>query len=1179
MKELRIDLKVVDGKPHVALACKTGDQSPWQHWERPFIYQVPQALLDQWPWYWSEYACHPWDTQDGRAIQLERSQEQAGSDLFKALFDESEAASLYSQVADDLSALCVTIHHGGDEAGFKIPWELIRDPSRGDYGWLARSTHAFFRSLSSKSAPDQLIEDRSLKVVFVPGISHPDATADPSLMLSMMELMRDHKDRLEVKIPRGDVITSLQEVRTARGNQLHVVHLECSVVEGADHKRQLVIQGIDGKSSCSINDFVRVARPVLVLLDCIDASPRAMWSDFSVALNDWIGEETPVVVALPPGLSRSARLVYWSRLYERLLNGEDVSSAATAARNELWNYPLRTSATGEVAIRDWMAPIVYANGTLRFGAAGLPCVRFKPVSTVARQTKAANEMDAPELPVLGLVGRDHDVLRMECLLQKHTTVLIEGIFGVGRTELAMAWVRWHAELDRFMGPVLFFRFQNHVPPMQVYDRISQLFQEEIRALYQRDVPQLDAIERRQTVIELLRNTPCVMVWAHFEMVAGFPPGIPSAWPDAEQKELRDFLAALEGGKTRIVITSRQDEPWLGPGYGRLPLAGLRIHDAQLLAVQAMRRAGMSLRLIKDLKDHTNLLAFVRGNPLGIQIMAPELRRQDAIALLGTLMAGESDCGEARAFDLLVKHRFDSLDAAFRRRLAILGIFEGFVSARVLAAMSAHEAAPAWLRDLTREDWVRLLDVAGELGLLRRVNEGAFAIHIALQNSYLGLMRDFYADHMDWLEHTFCLIVGRMGNQLFQVFQANAEFAVSLLSAEQDNLVKACRLARRRRDWDCLKEILCGLRTLLISTGRWSEWEALIADLEADMASLAPERDRNAEILWFRLVGHRAELCEYRRDFSGLRALHAGLGTMFPELSDNTMHEDVLDDLGAIAEAHQFIEEAERFYLKSLSLKQQAGDQAGQGNTLLRLADLAFKSRHYREAEQWLIQALDLAGQLGDEDKQATLCCRLGAVEQERGYFEDAEKYYEQSLAIRTELGDQPRKALALHQLGRMAHERKEYAMAAQRYLESLAIREKIGDVAGTSATLHQLGRMARDQKEFLKSTEFFQRALAIRVKLADEPGQAQTSHQLGNVAFLQNRLEEATAWYEKSLAIREKLRDVHGQARNLNQLGKIAQLNHDVPRAEACFSRAEALFKDLQNPLSGLRDGTKWVSS
>ncbi len=1178
MKQLRIELKVVDGKQRVALACKTADQAPWQYWERPFFYQLPQPVRDEWTWYWSEYAFNPWAPQEARAAQFERNIEQAGADLFKALFDESEAASLYSQVADDLSALCVTIHHGG-AIGCKIPWELIRDPARGDYGWLARSTRAFSRTVSRNVSPDQFLENHRLKVVFVPERSDAGACTDPSLMLSIMEMMREHQDRLELQIPRGDLMTSLRECPAGSDKGAHVVHLECRVVDSPDHKKQLAIRGVEGETCCSVLDFVKMARPVLVLLDCVNASSRSVWQEFYDALSDLLEEHTPVVIALPPGVSRSARLLYWSRLYEHLLNGEDASAAATAARNELWNTPLRASAIGEVMVRDWMAPVVYADRSLRMNAAGLPTVRFKAPSIVAHQTKAANEMDAPELPALGLVGRDHDILNIECLLHKHTTVLIDGLFGVGKTEVAMAWVRWHAELERFMGPVLFFRFQNHVPPMQVYDRISQLFQEEIRALYQREVPQLNAVERRKTVVDLLRNTPCVMVWSNFEMVTGFPPGSPSAWSEAEQKELRDFIAALEGGKTRILITSRQDEPWLGTAYGRMSLGGLGMHDAQLLAVQAMRRAGMSLRLIRDLKDYTCLLAFVRGNSLGIQIVAPELRRQDAAAVLENLMKGESECGEARAFDLLVKHRLDSLDVAFRRRLAVLGMFDGFVSARVLAAMSAHQSAPSWLRDLTREDWIRLLDVASELGLLRRVNEGAYAIHMALQNSYDRLMRDFYADHMNWLEQVFCLIVGRTGNQLFQIFQANAEFAFNLLNAEQFNLFKACRLARRRRDFDCLKEILCGLRTLLISTGRWSEWETLIGDLEADMASLAPERDRNAEILWFRLVGHRAELCEYRRDFSGLRALHAGLGTMFPELSGTTMHEDVLDDLGAIAESRQLTEEAERFYLKSLSLKQQSGDQSGQGSTLLRLADLAFATRHFREAEQWLIQALDLARQLGDEDKQATLCCRLGAVEQERGYFEDAENYYEQSLAIRTELGDQPRQALALHQLGRMAHERKDYVMAAQRYLESLAIREKISDLSGVSATLHQLGRMARDQKQFLKARDYFLQALAIRDRLGDEPGQAQTSHQLGNVAFLQSQLDEATSWYQKSLAIREKLGDVHGQARNLNQLGKIAQLNHDGPGAEACFSRAEALFKDLQNPMSGLKDGTKWVSS
>jgi tetratricopeptide (TPR) repeat protein len=516
------------------------------------------------------------------------------------------------------------------------------------------------------------------------------------------------------------------------------------------------------------------------------------------------------------------------------------------------------------------------------------------------------------------------------------------------------------------------------------------------------------------------------------------------------------------------------------------------------------------------------------------------------------------------------YRFGSLDPALRRRLGVLGLFQGFVSTRVLAAISAQDGAPELVREWGRDGWMRLLDAVAGLGLLKRAAPGNYLIHTAVQSKLHDLLTEALSENVAWLQRTFCAIYGRVGNQLFQIHQANAELALALLRSEQDNLTCAFRLARRRKDWGAVSDLLCGLRMLLVVHGRWTEWEGLISELETEVISGESEVPSDLETLSFRLVGHRAEICEYRHDHVRLSLLQQGLRERYQIKGGAPRQADVLKDLGAISEQRGQFDEAERFYLKSLAIRQQAGDEAAQASLLLHLGDLAGQQRRWREADRWYRHSLGLWKRLGQADLQATTCCRLAAICQERGELEEAEDWFKQTLAIRAQLGGEPRQAAALHQLGRIAHEQRQYGLAEQRYRQSLQFRQTMGDEPGLAATLHQLGRLARDQKQFAEAESYFHQALAIRERLGDRPGQAQTIHQLGNIAFLEGHYEEAESWYQQSLKIRQALHDAPGQARNLNQLAKIAQARGDATIAEEYLNCVEALADQIQDPISGL---------
>ena len=112
-------------------------------------------------------------------------------------------------------------------------------------------------------------------------------------------------------------------------------------------------------------------------------------------------------------------------------------------------------------------------------------------------------------------------------------------------------------------------------------------------------------QRRQLVMQLLRQIPVLWIWDNVEPVAGFPAGTESQWTAAEQAELADFLkqVKLDGAtKAKILLTSRRDEQaWLGGIPKRVAMPRMSAADAAGLALQIGAERG---------------LARARGRPTG-----------------------------------------------------------------------------------------------------------------------------------------------------------------------------------------------------------------------------------------------------------------------------------------------------------------------------------------------------------------------------------------------------------------------------------------------------------------------------------------------------------------------------------------------------------------------------------
>lgn len=186
----------------VSYRPQEGAQRQERETEFGFAVAEEQRRLIQ--WYLEDYLVHPWGEFSQRAQRVEELMGQLGTQLFGAVFASRETSALYAHVADHLPETRIVIH-ASDSVGISLPWELMRDPVRGEYGDLARLAHAFVRSqpdlIFHPPAPKEGETFNILMVICRPGGPEGDVPFQ-SAARPLLELFRPHRDRVRLDILR-----------------------------------------------------------------------------------------------------------------------------------------------------------------------------------------------------------------------------------------------------------------------------------------------------------------------------------------------------------------------------------------------------------------------------------------------------------------------------------------------------------------------------------------------------------------------------------------------------------------------------------------------------------------------------------------------------------------------------------------------------------------------------------------------------------------------------------------------------------------------------------------------------------------------------------------------------------------------------------------------------------------
>jgi len=823
-------------------------------------------------WYFEDYLQYPEDPSSVIARQVEKFITEMGKDLFNKIFMATDdARNLWIKARPYLNDTHIEIVTHIQEAT-SIPWELICDPIADKP--LALSARSFMRTCHEAEAFPELPNTSQGPIRILLAICRPGKEeyvpfrSVAGRIVRVLSTMDSSSFQLDVLRP--PTFAQLKHVlRTAReqNRQYHLLHFDGH----GDYIEQRGWISFEYPNPDEDGEIVNGDRlggvmrdfgvPVLVLNACRSAyaeSPNepiqkdessemrvhSRVQAFGSLAQEVANQGVVGVVAMRYVVYAATASKFIADFYDALVQGLTLGDAVSQGRKKLYDQPMRKIAFGLQEIHDWSVPVVYGSESLVL----FPRQEREDKSVIKKEagditSQGWVDQALPPSPNSGFFGMDETIHAIDRAFDSQRVVLLHGLAGSGKTATAAEFARWYSLTGGVKGPILFTSFERYIALPHVLDKIGLVFRKELEHQGIRWLA-IDDVEKRDIALKILRQEPVLWIWDNVEPVSGFPSGNKSIWTEAEQNELVDFLKLTRDTQAKFLLTSRRDEEaWLGEIPRRVAIRPMHILEMVELARAKMNKHGYK---IVEVGSWMPLLEYAQGNPLTITMLVGQALRENLSTKeqikkhVEMLRAGETEIqdderlGRSKSLGASLSYGFQHAFDDFEREIiALLYFFQGFVHVDVL--MCILDPGTPWhikdLRSPTREEVIKLLNRANEVGLLKVLDGCYCSVHPALPWYFKKLFDHYYKGRENEAVKAFVEAVSSFGEYLFKEYSNGNRGAISFLAVEESNLLYAIQLALKNDLWGQAVSAMTGIRILYEYEGRWMEWKRLVEEIE------------------------------------------------------------------------------------------------------------------------------------------------------------------------------------------------------------------------------------------------------------------------------------------------------------------------------------------------------------
>jgi hypothetical protein len=522
------------------------------------------------------------------------------------------------------------------------PWEALRDPQIGFLGLGCQ----IGRRLNQVADPLPLSEELSkerVNILLVTARPYEQDVGYRSMSRPMVELIESLKLPARVSVLRPPTFDRLREHLRERPNYYHIFHFDghggygapsevCGEGPYALHGPQgrLIFETTDGRPDPVETEKLGILLreyqiPSVVLNACQSGmvDERAQDAFASVAAS-MVKAGIHSVTAMGYSLYVSGAQEFLPAFYRRLFEEGDVAESMRAGRQQMYAKKGRICARGSYELEDWLVPVVHHQAPVDFSCVSQP---HETDESIGELPEGARDEENP----YGFIGRDSAILQLERAMRRAPAgIVINGLGGVGKTTLARGFVRWLLRTEGLgEGHCFWFTFNDIRSVEYVFNRMGE-------AVFGPTFISKSIKQKVDVLAKRMKENLFVVVWDNFETVRGIEgSGVEASMPVEDQQLLATFLKELRGGMTKVLITSRREENWLGAPYRfKLSLGGLEHEERWEFCEVIVRDLG--LKVDRENPELVKLLEALDGHPLMMRVILPKLEEQSAEAITEAL---------------------------------------------------------------------------------------------------------------------------------------------------------------------------------------------------------------------------------------------------------------------------------------------------------------------------------------------------------------------------------------------------------------------------------------------------------------------------------------------------------------------------------------------------------------